>query len=196
MRTLVIAFTLFALPSYAEAQTQKLFDNERVMAWRLALGAGAEPRVRDRRLPGVVVTLPDGAVRIVDDVDTVATRDVASASGVVLIAIKDHPHDRLKIPLDMTPAFPREGVRRVLENDDVTVWEVTWTKGFRTPPHFHDKDVVAIYLDAGTVRSIALSGETTATPRLAGDVVFAPRGRAHIEECIDGPRRDIIIELK
>ena len=26
--------------------------------------------------------------------------------------------------------------------------------------------------------------------------VFNPRGRAHIEECIDGPRRDIIIELK
>ena len=55
---------------------------------------------------------------------------------------------------------------------------------------------MAVYLDAGTVRSIALSGETTATPRLAGDAVFIPRGRAHIEECIDGPRRDIIIELK
>ena len=66
----------------------------------------------------------------------------------------------------------------------------------KTPLHFHDKDVVAVYLEAGTVRSIALSGEETATPRVAGDAVFNPRGRAHIEECIDGPRRDIIIELK
>jgi hypothetical protein len=31
---------------------------------------------------------------------------------------------------------------------------------------------------------------------LAGDTVFLPRGRAHVEEYVDGPRRDIIIELK
>ena len=96
----------------------------------------------------------------------------------------------------MIPALPREGVRRVVENDRVTVWAVSWTKGMKTPLHFHDKDVVAVYLDAGTVRSIAPGGETMATPRSAGDTVFLPRGRAHVEECIDGPRRDIIIELK
>ena len=196
MRTLVIAFTIVALPGSADAETQTLFENERVIVWRLAPGDRAKPLVRDGRLPGVVVTLPDGAVRIVDDVNTVTTRDVAPASGAVLIAIKEHPRDRLETPIGMTPAFPREGARRVIENDSVAVWHVTWTEGLKTPRHFHDKDVVAVYLDAGTVRSMALSGETAATPRLAGDTVFLPRGRAHIEECIDGPRRDIIIELK
>ena len=196
MRTLVIAFTVVALPCYAEAETQRLFENESVIVWRLAPGERAEPLVRDGRLPGIIVTLADGAVRVLDDVNTVTIRDVAPASGVVLIAIKDHPRDRLEAPLGMTPAFPREGARRVVENDSVAVWHVTWTKGLKTPQHFHDKDVVAVYLDAGTVRSIALSGETAATPRLAGDTVFIPRGRAHIEECIDGPRRDIIVELK
>jgi quercetin dioxygenase-like cupin family protein len=195
VRTLLIVFTIAALPC-AEAEAQRLFENERVIAWRLASGERAEPLVGDRRLPGVIVTLADGAVRIVDDVNTVTRRDVAPTSDLVLIAIKDDPRDRLEIPLGMKPAFPREGVRRVVENDIVVVWGVTWTNGLRTPPHFHDKDVVAVYLDAGTVRSIALSGETTATPRSAGDTVFIPRGRAHIEECIDGPRRDIIIELK
>ena len=159
MRTLVIAFTIAALPCYAEAETQRLFENERVIAWRLASDERAEPLVRDQRLPGVIVSLADGAVRIVDDVNTVTTRDVAPASGVVLVAIKGHSHDRLQTPLEMIPAFPRQWARRVVENDRVTVWEVTWTKGLKTPPHFHDKDVVAVYLDAGTVRSIALSGE-------------------------------------
>ena len=194
MRTLMIAFTVAALPWYAEAETQRLFENERVIAWRLASDERAEPLVRDQRLPGVIVTLADGAVRIVDDVNTVTTRDVPL--GVVLVAIKGHSQDKFETPLGMIPAFPREWARRVVENDRVTVWEVAWTKGLKTPPHFHDKDVVAVYLDAGTVRSIALSGETTATPRLAGDTVFIRRGRAHIEECIDGPRRDIVIELK
>jgi quercetin dioxygenase-like cupin family protein len=193
---LVIALTIVALPWYAEAQTEKFFENERIIAWRFAFGELTQPLIRDRRVPGVMVTLADGAVRIVDDVNTVATREVTAASSVVLIAIKDSLPDRLETPAGMAPAFPREGARRAVENDRVTVWNVIWTKGLRTPPHFHDKDVVAIYLDAGTVRSIALSGETTATPRLAGDTVFIPRGRAHIEECIDGPRRDIIIELK
>lgn len=196
MRTLVIAFIIVALPWYAEAETQRLFENERVIAWRLASDERAEPLVRDQRLPGVIVTLADGAVRIVDDINTVMTREVVPASRVVLVAIKGHSHDRLQTPIGMIPAFPREWARRVAENDRVTVWEVTWTKGLKTPPHFHDKDIVAVYLDTGTVRSIALSGEITATPRLAGDTVFIRRGRAHIEECIEGPRRDIVIELK
>jgi uncharacterized RmlC-like cupin family protein len=196
VRTLVIAFTIVALPCSADAEMQRLFENERVIVWRLAPGDRAEPLVHDGRAPGVIVTLADGAVRIVDDINTVTTRDVAPASGVVLIAIKSHPRDKLETPLGMIPAFPRETARRVAENDSVAVWHVTWTKGLKTPQHFHDKDVVAVYLDAGTVRSIGLSGETTATPRSAGDTVFIPGGRAHIEECIDGPRRDIIIELK
>ena len=197
VRTLLVVFTIAALPWQAEAQTQRVFENEHVIAWRLVSGGErTEPLVRDRRLPGVIVALVDGAVRIIDDVNTVTTRDVAPASGVVLIAIKDYPRDRLEIPPGMIPAFPREGVRRVVENDSVVVWAVTWAKGLKTPLHFHDKDVVAVYLDPGTVRSIASNGETTATPRLAGDTVFNPRGRVHIEECIDGPRRDIIIELK
>jgi quercetin dioxygenase-like cupin family protein len=192
---LLIVFTLAALPC-AEPEAQRLFENERVIAWRLASGERAEPLVGERRLPGVIVTLADGAVRIVDDVSTVTTRDVTPASGVILLAIKEDSPDRLEIPRGMKPAFPREGVRRVVENQSVVIWGVRWTKGLKTPPHFHDKDVVAVYLDAGTVRSIAMSGETTATPRSAGDTVFIPRGRAHIEECLDGPRRDIIIELK
>jgi hypothetical protein len=196
MRTLAIAFTMVSLPWHAEAQTPRLFENDRVVAWRLAPGKRAEPLLAEGRLPGVMVILADGAVRIVDDVNTAATRDVATALGVVLIAIKAHRSDRLETPLGMTPAFPREGARRVVENDRVAVWHVTWTKGLKTPRHFHDKDVVAVYLDPGTVRSIALSGETASTPRAVGDAVFLPRGRAHIEECIVGPRRDIIIELK
>ena len=66
----------------------------------------------------------------------------------------------------------------------------------KDPAAFSRQRCRGVYLDAGTVRSIAPSGETTATPRVAGDTVFIPRGRAHIEECIVGPRRDIVIELK
>lgn len=196
VRALTIALTIATIPWHLEAQTQKLFENDRVIAWKLALGERTEPLIRDRRLPGVLVALADGTVRIFDDVNAITARDVAPGSSFVLIAIKQHPPSTLQIPVGMTRAFPRKGVRRVFDNDRVTVWNVAWTKGLKTPPHFHDRDVVVIYLDAGTVRSIPLSGEPTATPRVPGETVFIPGGRAHIEECIDGPRRDIVIELK
>ena len=61
---------------------------------------------------------------------------------------------------------------------------------------FHDKDVVAVYLGPGTVRSATLDGTSTATPRSFAEAVFLPRGRTHVEECIVALRRDIIIELR
>ena len=101
--------------------------------------------------------LADGAVRTVDDVNAATTVDVAPASGLVLIAIKNHCRGRLETPPGMIPAFPREGVRRVVENDHVVVWGVTWTKGLKTPPHF--------------------TSEWSRRSRAAG----ASRGAAHLE---------------
>ena len=46
MRTLLIAFTIATLSPDAESQGQKLFENERVIAWRLASGEWAPPLVR------------------------------------------------------------------------------------------------------------------------------------------------------
>ena len=43
MRTLAIAFTMVPLPWHAEAQTPRLFENDRVRRWRLAPGKRAEP---------------------------------------------------------------------------------------------------------------------------------------------------------
>jgi uncharacterized RmlC-like cupin family protein len=119
----------------------------------------------------------------------------APRSGI-LIELKDHRVAPLDVPRGVAPAFPREGATRVIENERITVWAVTWVAGAKTPVHFHDKDVVAVYLGPGTVRSTTLDGTSTATPRSLGEAVFLPRGRTHVEECIIGPRRDIIIELK
>lgn len=81
MRTLAIAFTMVLLSWHAEAQTARRFDNDRVVAWRLAPGERAEPQFAEGPLPGVIVPLADGAVRIVDDVNTAATSGVATAVG-------------------------------------------------------------------------------------------------------------------
>jgi hypothetical protein len=41
-------------------------------------------------------------------------------------------------------AFPRQGSKKVFENDHVVVWDYSWTRGQPTVMHFHDKDVVVV----------------------------------------------------
>jgi hypothetical protein len=180
----------------------KVFENDRVVIWSLA--SDGREQTSKSRLPGVLITLNDGAVRFVDPAaaprlrEPVRQRDARTddSSDAVLIELKEAPAAPLSAPSGVGPAFPRQGARRVIENSRIVVWDLTWRTGMKTAVHFHDKDVVAVYLGTGTVRSIPLDGEPTATPRSFGEAVFLPRGRTHVEECIEGPRRDIIIELK
>lgn len=173
-----------------QSASQRIIENDRVIISSIAAAAGDRRVPRDARLPAILVTLADGAVRLVNGSDAIGS------APAVLIELKDIRATPSEPPSGVARAFPREGAMRVFENERVVVWDVTWTPGMRTPVHFHDKDVVAVYLGAGTVRSIPLDGEPTATPRSFGEAVFLPRGRTHVEECVEGPRRDVIIELK
>jgi hypothetical protein len=74
------------------------------------------------------------------------------------------------------PPFPREGAKKLAENED--------------------KDVVVVFIEAGKLRSTPQNGEPTLSPVGFGEVRFNPRNRAHSEETVEGTPRAIIIELK
>jgi hypothetical protein len=178
----------------AEENLTKILENERVVVWRIGLDPNRLPPPRQPRFPAVLISLADGAVRFIGANDTSKIRPESGQA--ILIEIKDHFVTPLEVPGTIARAFPRQGAKRILDNDRVLVWDFTWAKGMKTDLHFHDKDVVIVYLGSGTVRSIPLSGEPHAVPRSFGEAVFAARARTHVEECIDGPRRDIVVELK
>jgi hypothetical protein len=178
----------------AHENSTKILENERVVVWRIGLDTHRLSPARQLRFPAVLISLVGGAVRFIDATDTSTTRP--NSGQAVLIELKDHLVTPLEGPGTIALAFPRQGAKQIVDNNCVNVWDVTWTKGMKTSVHFHDKDAVAVYLSSGTVRSIPLNGEPTVAPRSFGETVFLPRGRMHVEECIDGPRRDIIIELK
>jgi hypothetical protein len=177
----------------AQERSTRIFENDRVVIWNVARDAPDQFPLRERRLPALLVSLADGSVHFREPGDSRALPDNPPA---VLVELKDSRVPPIVSPRGVARAFPRTGATPVIENDRIAVWDLAWTTGMKTPVHFHDRDVVAVYLGAGTVRSIPLDGEPTATPRSRGEAVFLPRGRTHIEECVDGPRRDIIIELK
>ena len=178
----------------AEESSTKILENERVVVWRIGADTNRLSPARQPQFSAVLISLADGAVRFIGATDT--STILPKSGQAILIELKDHLVTPLEAPGSIARAFPRQDAKQILDNDRVLVWDFTWAKGMKTPMHFHDKDVVVVYLGSGTVRSIPLKGEPTAAPRSFGEAVFRPRGRTHVEECIDGPRRDIIIELK
>ena len=195
LSAVVIALAVCQSGAHVRAQDRsaKIFENERVVIWNVARDTWDPSPFRERGLAAILVSVADGTVHFTEPGDTRAAGNPAAA---VLIELKDHRVRTLVPPRGVAPAFPRQGATNIIDNERIAVWDVRWTTGMKTPVHFHDKDVVAVYLCAGTVRSLPLEGQPSATPRSRGEAVFLARGRTHVEECVDGPRRDIIVELK
>ena len=89
-----------------------------------------------------------------------------------MIDLKDHPVDPLQNPTTYPLAFPRPGSKKILENDRVIVWDYTWEPGVATPMHFHDKDVVAWFLEDGDLKSTTPDGKETVNKYTTGTVRF------------------------
>ena len=115
----------------------------------------------------------------------------------IVAHFKDAKAARYENTSGFGPAFPRPRVKKIFENDRIVTWDYTWVKGERTPNHFHDKDVVIVYLAPGLLQSVTPDGKSTPNEFKAGEARFNVGNRAHYEEYVrgDGPRA-IITELK
>ena len=95
------------------------------------------------------------------------------------------------------PAFPRAGATKLLENERVVVWDVTWPKGQATPLHRHIHDMTGVYIAPGNRMITAEDGSKRPVTTAAGGIVWQLKGVTHIEEgTSDEPLRAIMIELK
>ncbi len=93
-------------------------------------------------------------------------------------------------------AFPREGSKKLIDNDRILVWDHRWQPGVPTLMHFHDKDVVVSYLEDGDLTSITPDGKSVVNPYKSGMIRFNFGNRSHKEVLTKGTQRAIIVELK
>ncbi len=117
-------------------------------------------------------------------------------SKAIVITLKDKVVAPIANTSGFPNAFPRPNNIKVYEDNRIIVWDYTWTPGVPTPMHFHDKDVVVIYLGNGSLRSTTLDGKIVTNKWKPGDTVFNLRDRVHTETLVDGTLRAIITELK
>jgi hypothetical protein len=98
---------------------------------------------------------------------------------------------------DYPPAFPRNGAKKVLDNDMVNVWDVTWEKGKQTAMNKLRFDEVSVALSEGAVRITRPDKTSTIDLARPGSVRVESKGTVALEEGLsDTPRRSIVVEIK
>jgi hypothetical protein len=94
-------------------------------------------------------------------------------------------------------AYPRPGAVKLLENERVIIWRVTFTKGLPTPLHIHTRDKITVFLQDVTIKDTSPDGKHDTWDAKAGDTYYSRKGTVHIEEGLSEPPRDVIVvELK
>ena|SRR5439155_7760049 len=196
---------------------KQIFDNARVTAWDVTWKSGPQGSVEPSRNDTVGVVLTAGAVKIIrqDGASTTPSRAIgdvwfdrkgighreeavggAVAPRTIVVELKDMKVPPLANTSGYPNAFPRPGVKKVLENERIIAWDYTWTPGAPTPMHFHDKDVVVVYLEEGELASTTPDHQVVNNPHFFGFTKFNARDRAHTETLVKGKARAIIVELK
>ena len=165
--------------------TKPLIDNDRVSVLDVSdYSTSGQPT------DAVVVSLSGNAVYVPKG----ATSKISGR--LFVIDLKDHPVPPIENKSGYPVAFPRPGTKKVFENDRVIVWDSTWTPGVATPMHFHDKDVVVVFLEDGDLKSTTPDGKEVVNKYTAGTVRFNQGNRTHSETLMNGKQRAIITELK
>lgn len=92
--------------------------------------------------------------------------------------------------------FDREGATKVLENDRVIVWDVSWLQR-AYPTHRHVYDYAGVYYTSGDRVIVSPEGARRPTHTKAWDTFFYRRGVTHSEEGVGTePLRAIFLEYK
>src|SRR5690242_1998551 len=92
--------------------------------------------------------------------------------------------------------FDREGATKVLENDRVIVWDVSWLQR-AYPTHRHVYDYAGVYYTSGDRVVVSPEGVRSPTHSSAWDTFFYRRDVTHSEEGVGmEPLRAVFLELK
>ena len=99
-------------------------------------------------------------------------------------------------PVSYPPAYPRPGATKLLENDRVIVWDITWLKQ-AYPIHRHPYALAGVYYTSGDRVIVSLDGTRRPVSTQSGDTAFQAAGVTHIEEGASAePLRAVFFEMK
>lgn len=77
-----------------------------------------------------------------------------------------------------------QGYKPIIDNDRVTVWDVTWTKDQPSFTEAGDRDAVTVYLSGGDFKTTTPDGKSRTITHKTGEAVFRPKGARASEKWI------------
>ena len=202
---------------------KKLFENERLTAWRVEWRKEVVQPIHRHRYDMAAVYLRYGPIRVTSPDGVVAPvsppfqvpRPFFQPKGVthreeaigfaadapermaIMFDLKEVTIPALKPKDGMPTAFPRPGAEKpAIDNARVLEWDYTWQVGQPVARHLHDRDAVAVFADGGTIKFTAADGSVETKTYAPGDTRFIPRGTIDLEEATAGKPRAVTIELK
>jgi hypothetical protein len=85
----------------------------------------------------------------------------------------------------------------LIDNERVTVWDVSLSEGVSGPRTPENEDTVILFLEGGQIRTVDRTGKARIVMRNFGDAVFVPKGTDAIDTLVSGgPAHEIMISLK
>jgi hypothetical protein len=97
---------------------------------------------------------------------------------------------------NLPPAYPREGASKLLENEDVIVWEISWLNR-EYPVHRHRYPHTGVYYSSGDRIITSEGGEARDVHTDAWNISFQPAGVTHTETGVsDEPLRAVFVQIK
>ncbi len=199
MRSIVLGAVCF-ITAYGQ-EAKPVIDNDRVTVWDVTWTKGQTNPARGHERDAVVMWVAGKKARTASFSPTSDRRGEQGAADShpprsLVIELKDFPVPPLENKTGYPLAFPRPHVKKLLENDRVIVWSYRWKPGEPTPMHFHDKDVVVIYLEDTALTSTTPEGAKTLHEYKAYDIRFNKRDRTHTELLAHGTGSAMMLELK
>ncbi len=191
----LIALTLFCGALYGQ-DLKPAIDNERVRVWDMPGIRGQHKLARVSDFDAVVMRLTGSKAGTAFFSQKDDKRRWVGNDRSLVIELKDYPVPPLENKTGYPLAFPRPHVKKLLENDRVVVWSYRWNPGEPTPMHFHDKDVVVVYLEDTALTSTKPDSSKTLNEYKAFDIRFNKRDRVHTELLERGTGSAMMMELK
>jgi hypothetical protein len=186
MIVLLAVLSASAMPAFAAEPAAAVIDNERVKVWDTTESLGAMP-------DDFVAISFVGGNAVFGHAGEIAGN---KGTRTIVIDLKSHPVAPLANNSGYPNAYPRPHIEKLLENDRVIVWRYRWYLNDPTPMHFHDKDVVVVYLEDSALQSTEPNGKIVVNEYKSGDIRFNRRDRIHTELVVRDAASAVITELK
>lgn len=184
------------LPAFCE-DPKPIIDNERVTVWDLSWKKEKPIRIRPHQRDFLTIYLAGDAQRKGEAVLAQKGESrLKAGERAIVIEFKDHKVAPVPNNTGFPLAFPRPHVKKVLDNNHITVWSYAWTPGEPAPMHFHDKEVVVVYMEDIALRSTTPEGKVTESEHPAFEVKFNLGNRRHTEILMKGTGSAMMTELK